>query len=147
VQVEQPTPRDDLDNLLDFLLSAAIELLEKHHEFFPIAAQVTREGELEAVGFVDLDEERPASADVIDALGESMRPTAAAGEIRASGLCVDVRVDFEGFSDAVEVRLEHAEHEPVAVLMPYRRKRLGGYEYGDLARVEPRPPEVFVSTA
>jgi len=73
-----------------------------------------------------------------------LRQRAATGAIRATGICADVRISHdEGFADAVDVRLEHYEGEPVRVLLPYRQEQSGEIGYGELALVEPDPARVF----
>ena len=104
---------------------------------------MTTDGELEAVA-ADVGEEQPPSEELIRLLVEGFRQRVAEGAIRAVGVCADVRIaEFDGFTDAAEVRLEHVDHEPVRVLMPYRRKRLRGYGYGELVRAEAEPAGVF----
>jgi hypothetical protein len=40
----EPTPRDEMDSLLDMLLPFAQQQLEKHREFFPFAASIDSSG-------------------------------------------------------------------------------------------------------
>ncbi len=64
-----------------------------------------------------------------------LRQQAERGEIRASALCIDVLTIPPGEkekTDAISVRLEHANGESVIVFVPYRKLTSGEYEYGDL---------------
>jgi hypothetical protein len=67
----EPTPRDEMDSLLDMLLPFAQQQLEKHGEFFPFAASIDSSG-AQAMVAVDLGDEHPASKDVIDSLYEDL---------------------------------------------------------------------------
>jgi hypothetical protein len=130
----EPTPRDEMDSLLDMLLPFAQQELEKHGEFFPFAASIDSSGALGLVA-VDLGDEHPASTDVIDAIYEALARSAAGGEIRAAGICADVRITPPGSSDqtdAIRTSIEHAEGDPVEVFMPYAKKRMRGFEFGEL---------------
>jgi hypothetical protein len=139
-----PTPRDEMDSLLDMLLPFAQQQLEKHSEFFPFAGSIDSSGALATVA-VDLGEERPASTDVIDSLYEALARSAASGEIRAAGICADVRITPPGSgdqTDAIRTSIEHAEGDPVEVYMPYAKRRMRGFQFGDLF-AQPGTPRIF----
>jgi hypothetical protein len=130
----EPTARDEMDSLLDTLLPFAQQQLEKHGEFFPFAASIDSSG-APAMVAVHLGDEHPASTQLIDALYEALARSAASGEIRAAGICADVRVTPPGSgdqTDAIRTSIEHAEGDPVEVFMPYAKKRMRGFEFGDL---------------
>jgi len=130
----EPTPRDEMDSLLDMLLPFAQQQLEKHGEFFPFAASIDSSGALAMVG-VDLGDEHPASTDVIDSLYEALARLAASGEIRAAGICADVRIPPPGSAeqtDAIRTSIEHAEGDPVEVFLPYTKRRMRGLQFGGL---------------
>jgi hypothetical protein len=119
----EPTPRDDMDSVLDTLLSFAQQQLETRGEFYPFAASVDSSGSPGMVA-ADLGEEHPESMDVIDVLYEGLSRSAADGEIRAAGVCADVRVTPPGSSettDAIWTSIEHADTDPVEVLLPYSK--------------------------
>jgi hypothetical protein len=72
---------------------------------------------------------------MMDLLLAGMRTQAAAGQIRAAGLCYDVRIrDRDGnATDAIAVSLEHMAGDTVRVLMPYSKARFRGFKFGDIA--------------
>jgi hypothetical protein len=130
----EPSPRDELDLLLDHLFGFAKQQIERHGEFFPFAAAVGADGELRPVA-TQLDEEHPASTDVIDDLYRVLTTEASSGAIRAAGVCADVLITPPGSetkTDALRADLEHTAADPVQVFLPYRKKRLRGYEWGEL---------------
>ena len=120
-----------MDALLDALIRFAQEMLAKHGEFFPFGAAITGTGALEMVGGYTR-EERPPSQALIDLLHQGLADRARDGEIRASGVCFDVRLPERDNTDAIQVSLEHASAEPLNVFLPYKRQRLRGVKYGDL---------------
>jgi hypothetical protein len=123
------TAQQDLDGLLNVTLPFAQQQLDKHGEFFPFGAVVNADG---TNGLVAPDPaatgERPASSQVLSLLVQQTREMRS--ELRAVALCSDVRLADR---DAIRVELEHSEGASMAVLMPYKKKRLGNrIEYGDL---------------
>ena len=123
----------DLEELLNALLPFALQLLAEHGEFFPFAATMKPDGTITAVAG-DTGDERPSSQEVLDVLVDGFRDQASRDEIKAAGVCLDVRVshpDGSGTTDAVCARLEHLSGEAVEVYLPYK-KTPGGMEYGDI---------------
>jgi hypothetical protein len=133
VRLMEPTARDEMDSLLDVLVPFAQQQLETHGEFFPFAASIDSSGAPAFVA-VDLGEEQPASTDVLDSLYEALARSAASGEIRAAGICADVRITPPGSAeqtDAIRTSIEHADGDPVEVFMPYAKRRMRGLQFGD----------------
>jgi len=129
----RPPERVDLDALLEPLLQFAQDMLRKHGEFFPFGNVMTTEGEIQLVAGL-AGTEHPPSTEVIDLLVAGARARAMAGEIRATGICYDVRVrGVDGKStDAIAVALEHRAGDSVEVLVPYSKRRFGGLQFGEL---------------
>ncbi len=57
-----------------------------------------------------------------------------AGGLQASAICYDGRVTVPGKEkqDAITILLEHANGECVTIYLPYAKKFLRGYQYGDV---------------
>jgi hypothetical protein len=128
------TARDEMDSLLEALLSVAQQALEKRGEFYPVGAAVDSDGQIRLVA-ADVDGEHPESLAVIEGLYAGLGKQAAAGEIRGAAVCADVLITPPGQSnktDAISVSIEHVDGDPVEVLLPYARRRLRGPEYGEL---------------
>lgn len=123
----------DLDSLLDALLPFAQQQLEKRGEFFPFGASMGVDGKIAYVA-AQLHDEQPPSQEVIDVLVSGLQRSAESGELRAAGVCLDVRTIPPGSSektDAICVRVER-QGEAVAIYLPYRKPRLGKTKYGEL---------------
>jgi hypothetical protein len=142
------TPRDEMDDLLDHLVTFARQMLDKHGEFYPFGATISSAGELHAAAGAS-DYEHPDSVAVLGVLEAGFREQAlrGGGDIRASALCADVVVgpqDGEP-TDAIQVAIEHIEAEPVIVRLPYKKRRRRGVDYGELL-AEPGTRKVFASS-
>jgi hypothetical protein len=129
----RPPERDDLDNLLDPLLRFAQDMLKKRGEFYPFGATMSTAGAIQMeAGYTG--SERPASQEVIDLLRGGMTARAKSGDIRASGICYDVK--FRGAdgkaTDAIGVDLEHRASDTVQIILPYSKPRFGGPRYGEM---------------
>jgi len=139
----RPPERDDLDELMGPLLEFAQDTLRKYGEFFPFGNVMTSGGDVELVaGYTG--SERPPSQDVIDLLLAGARLRAAAGEIRAAGICYDVKLRTEDgkSTDAIAISLEHRAGDTVQVLLPYSKGRFTGLRFGDIT-AGPGKPQVF----
>jgi hypothetical protein len=124
----------DLNELLNTLLPFAQQMLTKHGEFFPFGARVAVDGSVVHCGAHDGDEQ-PPSQRLIELLTQAFRQQASAGEIRAAGICFDVRITPPGQSqktDAIQLALEHESGEVRDVFLPYRREVDGSLHYGEL---------------
>jgi hypothetical protein len=109
-------------------------MLAEHGEFYPFAATMKADGDITSIG-ADTGEEQPASKALTDFLVGAFREKARRREIRATGICFDVRTVLPGRServDAICARLEHEDGEAVDVFLPYRKGGRGHLEFGEL---------------
>jgi hypothetical protein len=112
----------DLNALKNVLLPVAKRMLTEHGEFFPTGVVMNLDGEIVNCSALESGDEHPASQAVIDVLTENLRELASRGDIRAAGICCDVRVATQEHPekvDAVQFALEHANGESVDVFLPY----------------------------
>jgi hypothetical protein len=117
---------------MDALLSAALpfakQQLAKHGEFFPYGVAMSLDGQIALVAG-DTGTERPPSTEVLDILYEGLRSKAE--ENRGAAVVADVRLRGEE-TDAIQVEVEHHDGIALKVFLPYRKKRLGGLETGQM---------------
>ena len=139
-----PDAKDEIEELLNFLLPVAEEELSRAGEFYPYAAMVAADGELKSVSAATGEE--PEVADLLVALHDELRAHAADGSIRASGIAADVTLtdpDSGETTDAVQLELDHAEGDPVDIYVPY--ETVGNeVKFGELVTAAGRQP-VFSS--
>jgi len=131
-------PQDEMDVLLNFLLPYARDQLEQNGDFVPTGATLSEAGTVSAVN-AGTDDARASSDAVVAALTEAIRREAEAGAVRACGVVDTARVPRPGMpemTDAIRVRIDHTTADPVHVFMPFRKRRMRGYEFDQLF-VEP----------
>jgi hypothetical protein len=117
-----------MDALLGAALPFAKQQLAKHGEFFPYGVAMSRDGQIGLVaGYTGT--ERPPSTEVLDILYEGLRSKAE--ENRGAAVVADVRLRGEE-TDAIQVEVEHRDGIALKVFLPYRKKRLGGLETGQM---------------
>jgi len=136
-----------MDDLLDAAVTFAREMLADRGRFYPFGATVLIEGNVAMSSAADPGlGDHPDSVSVIEALRETFREQAARGDIRASAICCDVRIDDDvsGMTDAIQTTIEHRDADPVHVLMPYRLGREHGPSYGEL-RATRAEPTIFTA--
>ncbi|MDR2090147.1 MAG: hypothetical protein LBP62_00580 [Clostridiales bacterium] len=110
------TTQKELDGLFDFQLKAAVSLLQKNKEFYPIAASAAGK-DVSPVAFYD-GNEYPESLAVIDGLKKALK--AQKHTINAAAIAFDVLVSQNGKkSNAVCVDLEHKDGICFRLVTPY----------------------------
>jgi hypothetical protein len=126
-----------LDDLLDYSLKFAQQLLKKYGEFYPFAAYVGLDGKVTPVG-IQADNEHPKSQEMIDQYTALLKHLASTGEANAVALCYDSRVSLDGGpkKDAISVALEDSSGDCMACYLPYKKKTFGGYQYDPVSGLQ-----------
>lgn len=124
----------DLNILKDSLLPVARKMLTDHGEFFPCGQFMKQNGQIVSCSPYDSDE-HPPSKKLIEILVHDFQQRATKGEIRAAGICCDVRVatpEHPEKIDAVLFALEHQNGEAVDVFLPYNLDSAGEVRFGEM---------------
>jgi hypothetical protein len=123
----------DLDRLAGWCIPFAQDCLKKRGQFYPFAATIQSDGELGPLA-IDDGNDKPAPSEMIAGLTELIRGMVPAGGFQASAICYDGRVTVSSKEkqDAITILLEHANGECVTIYLPYAKKFLRGYQYGDV---------------
>jgi len=121
----------------------AEQMLKEHGEFYPFAAAVDTAGQLAAHATYD-GNEMPESEEVIASLVKVFQALAAAGKLRATGICYDGLIVQNGKKvDALIISLEHVSGNASKTCVPYMKSLFGKYRFGELmASLE--EPRIFV---
>lgn len=134
----------DLDSLWNSLFPFAQQMLAKRGAFYPFGASIKADGQM-VMNAADTGSEHPEPTQMLELLIAGFRREAAAGSVRAAGMCLDVRVtppNSSEKSDAICAQLEHAEGQCVDVFLPYKKGFLGRYKFGDVFAT-PRESRIF----
>lgn len=113
--------KDDCNQLLRATLPLAEKMLREYGEFLPFGAQMLPDGEIASVGADDGDD-RSRSQNLIGLLQTAFKAGAHDGEVIATALVYDVRVQPPGAgqkSDAIALNLDHRDQYSVTVFFPY----------------------------
>jgi len=133
-------PKQEIEQLLNYLLPFAEQMLSGDGEFYPYAATMDAGGEVQAVSMAG--DEQPDVGELLLALHAELREQASRGAIRASGIAADVTLtdpDSGDTTDAVQLELDHADIEAVDVYVPYTTGD-EGIEFGELVAAAGQAP-------
>ena len=128
------TPKVELEELMNSVLSSAQQMLAQNGEFYPFGGAITNEGELVSTAAYD-DDERPSSQMLIDLLVNAFNAEAKQGAYRATAVVYDVRVvppRSEVKSDAICIDLDHVDGLSLTVMLPYSFNGEGEIVYTEL---------------
>lgn len=120
------TPKEECEELFNFLILFARDQLKKYGEFYPFGAVLQNKDDITATAFYD-DNDFPDCTEVIRFLTEAHRKDAENGEINASGICWNAKVHLKNgvYSDAIIISLEHREDYSVIMGQSYRFEKKG----------------------
>lgn len=131
----------DLDRLMKAGLDAAERELVRVSDFLPFVHTMDGDGRLLAASF-DLSDlgKHPEPEAVLGAVVARLRPGRTT--LRATSVIVNTRLQSPR-TDAIELRLEHAEGASMLVLAHYKRAKFGGrVEFGE-TRAFTKPAEIW----
>src|SRR3989339_1115210 len=117
--------KEESEAVLNALLPFAEQQLQKHGEFFPFAAVMLSNGQVQILATYDGDE-HPESQTVIDDTEKTFVRGAKNNEYIATGLAYMIGVtnlDNGGKEDAVCINLDHVDNYSVKVIYPYTVKK------------------------
>ncbi len=141
--------RKDLDKLIAALVPFAQQMLSKRGRFFPFGAAMKPDGEVVLMAGDPGEGDQPPSNAIIDTLVAGMRKQASTGELRATGICYDAKLQTagdKGAQDAICVQLEHGDGGSIIIALKYRRGLLRRYRYDTPLAVKSEP-RVFATPA
>jgi hypothetical protein len=115
-------PKADCDELLNFVMPFAEQMLSKRREFFPFGAAMRASGEIVPVQGRISRWRRPKSADLIRQIKDAFIDAARKGEYKATAVAYDMRVTLPSSgkqSDAIAVSADHRDGYSAIVVFPY----------------------------
>jgi hypothetical protein len=130
-----------MNALLDVVVPAAKGLIDEDGSFAPFGAVADTNGEIKLVVPTSQEEDVPMER-VLEGLNEVIQESALEQSIRAAAVCTDVHMREPTETDAIHVLLEHADAEPLSVLIPYATRGSLPTRYGEHI-IQPAEPEIF----
>jgi len=136
---------DDFKKLIEFLVPFAQKMLQEKGNFFPFGASINNEGNSQADGVFDNNEQ---SQNLINDLTKVYQSRQKEGALRASGICIDCRVidprdAAKKKKDAILVQLEHVSGKALNYYLPYEKDLLRKVKYGS-PFASPTKPVIFI---
>lgn len=133
----------DFEAVADPLFEMSRTFVRKRGEFLPHVAMLEADGRVRmGMGVPSGDPDKPTSAlEVLPLLHDALRAEAREHDLRAVAVCEDVTITLAGQkpTKAVKVLVEHRRGLVVALYLPWRRKLIGGYVFGELIVMTAQP--------
>lgn len=122
-----------MEALLRLLVPFAQNQLREHGAFAPFGASMSPDGEIRMIAG-DAAPSPDGSIDasrLLGAMRDGLRPRVLRDELLAIGICSDVGLDHDGYTDGIRVELEHRDAEPLTCVVAYRRVE-DGVEFAEM---------------
>ena len=132
--------KSDMAAITEPLFEFSEQCLRKNGNFLPHAAMLTSSGEVRLVS-ADPGNERTNSTEVLPLLHDGLRAQAETVPLKALGIAENVTVSLEGqrSTKAIKVLFEHQRGLTVALYLPFEKKFLKGYVFGNSFLVVANP--------
>lgn len=134
--------KPDIGMIANQLFDLSETLLRKRGNFLPHAAVLTEDGELRLVGAApDTQSDRTNSTEVLPVLHDGIRFEAKQFPLKAIGIAENVTITLEGqrATKAIKVLFEHKRGLTVALYLPFEKKLLKGYVFGNTFSLAANP--------
>ena len=129
--------KPDVEAIANSLFDFSELCLKKRGNFLPHGAVLDANGKVGLVAASPDPSGRSISTDVLPLLHEGLRAQAKEKELVAIGVAENVTVTPQGqpSTEAIKVLLEHRRGLVVALYLPFKRKLLTGYSFGQMFTV------------
>jgi len=136
--------KPDIQAVAESLFEGSKAILNKLGNFLPHGAVLTEQGEVQLVSASpDTGRDLVNSTEVLPVLHDGLRRQSRGTLLKAIGVAENVTVTLEGKrpTQAIKVLFEHKRGLTVALYLPFRRRFLRGYTFGEVFS-KAAPPEV-----
>ena len=134
--------KPDIQALATPLLEFSEKCLRNRGNFLPHGAVLTETGEVTLVAAApDMGRDCTNSTEVLPVLHDGLRQKARMCALKAIGVAENVTVTREAqtATAAIKVLIEHARGLTVALYLPFEKRFLRGYEFGETFSVMAQP--------
>ena len=126
--------KPDIYALTDALFELSETFLRKRGNFLPHGAVLTEHGEVKLIAAApDSGSDLTNSTEILPVLHDGLRIEAKNIPLKAIGVAENVTITREGqrATMAIKVLVEHKRGLTVAIYLPFEKKLLKGYVFGD----------------
>lgn len=126
--------KPDIGLVANQLFDFSETLLRKQGNFLPHAVVLTEDGDIRLVGAApDTKSDCTNSTEVLPLLHDGLRFEAKQFPLRAIGIAENVTINLEGqrTTKAIKVLFEHKRGLTVALYLPFEKRLLKGYAFGN----------------
>lgn len=126
--------KPDIGLVANQLFDLSETLLRKQGNFLPHAVVLTEDGDIRLVGAApDTKSDCTNSTEVLPLLHDGLRFEAKQFPLRAIGIAENVTITLEGQrpTKAIKVLFEHKRGLTVALYLPFEKRLLKGYAFGN----------------
>lgn len=134
--------KPDIGIVANQLFDLSETLLREQGNFLPHAAVLTEDGELRLVATApDTKSDLTNSTEVLPLLHDGLRFEAKQFPLKAIGIAENVTITLEGQrpTKAIKVLFEHRRGLTVALYLPFEKKMLKGYVFGNTFSLAANP--------
>ena len=131
--------KPEIELIANPLFEFSEQCLRKRGNFLPHGAVLTAEGQVELVAAApSTGNDYTNSTEILPVLHGGLRAQAKERNLVAIGVAENVTVTREGQlpTDAIKVLFEHKRGLVVALYLPFRKKFLRGYSFGEVFSVQ-----------
>ena len=125
--------QQDIFKLKDNIIYQAENYLREFGEFFPFGACIEKSGELKPIS-VYFGDERPKSMEVLNNLEAALKDGIANNKYIAVAIGIDIITTLPNTQnkvDAIEIRIDHKDHDPINYYLPYKKQQSGDIIFYD----------------
>jgi hypothetical protein len=124
--------KGEISAIANPLLDLSMQSLEKRGNFLPHGACLDANGQVSLVAAAP-ENEIANSTEVLPLLHEGLRASAKRKELVAIGVVENVTItpDGQASTEAIKVLFEHKRGLVVALYLPFKKKFLRGYSFGE----------------
>ena len=126
--------QEEIKKLKENIIYQAGNYLKEFGEFFPFGAGIEANGKLRPVS-VYFGDETPKSIDVLNNLESALKQGATQKKYIAVAIGTDVITTLpnsENKIDAIEIKIDHKDHDPINYYLPYKKQPSGEITFYDI---------------
>jgi hypothetical protein len=133
---------EEFGTVADMVVKISEEHIRNQGSFLPFGAVLTDDGEVQIVGDGKVsDVVAGAAAQALPKIHDALRQKSRDLSLKVIAVVEDVTISIDGGENtkAIKVHLEHKSGSNSAAYLPFKKKFLRGYSFGEMMIVEAAP--------